>query len=95
MEELIVIRAQSERDYENWTHEEKQQVEQQFAQTKSGVYRNLERRGDREEGMGILQKLDILEGRMIGIAEERRKRGDLENRQAEIENHRLFTDRQS
>lgn len=59
-------------------------------ETRAGIYRSLEARGDREKDMGVLQKLDVLEERMAGIAEERRKRGDLETRQAEIEAHRLY-----
>ena len=62
-------------------------------QTRDRIYNSLEERSKKESSMGVFQLLDILEGRMVGIAEERRKRKNLHDRQAEIENHRLFIKR--
>lgn len=86
LENLIVLRSQIEAGPDEFTPE----LKQKLMDTRDRVYDSLEESSDREEDMGIFQKLDILEGRMVGIVEERRKRADLEVRQAEIESHRLF-----
>ncbi len=65
-------------------------MRQRLVETRDGVFHSLQEHGAREDDMGVLQKLDILEERMVGIAEQRRKRDDLEARQAEIEDHPLF-----
>lgn len=89
LESLIVIRSQTEAGSVPWTPE----LEQHFAETRDGVYNNLERRGNEESSMGILQKLDILEGRTVSLGEARQRRAELQARQAEIESHRLFIKR--
>ena len=89
LENLIILRSQVEAGSEPWTIE----LEQQFVQTRDHIYNSLEERSKKESSMGVFQLLDILEGRMVGIAEERRKRENLHDRQAEIENHRLFIER--
>lgn len=90
LEDLIVIRSQVEASKTtSWTSE----LQSKAVHTRDKIYRNLERRSENERHMGIFQKMDALEGRMVGIAEERRKRIDLETRQAEIESHHLFIGR--
>ncbi len=91
LENLIVLRSQVEAGSDPWTPE----LEQQFVQTSDSIYDSLEKRSDHEEHMGVFQLLNVLEGRMVGIAEERRKRADLQTRQAEIESHPLFIGRSS
>lgn len=86
LESLIILRSQVEAGPGDWTPE----LEQHFAQTRDKVYRNLERRGDEEDAMGIFQKMDVLEGRTVSLGEALQKRADLRARQIEIENHRLF-----
>ncbi len=86
LENLIVIRSQVEVGPDPWPPE----LEQQFVQTRDAVYDSLEKRGKKEKDMGEFQLMDVLESRMVGIAEERRKRAELEARQAEIEDHPLF-----
>lgn len=89
LEDTIVIRAQVEAGRAPFTRE----LEHEFAQTRDDILDRLEKRGEREEDMGIFQKLDVLEGRMVGIAEGRKRRDALEARQAEIEAHPLFVKR--
>lgn len=89
LENLIVIRSQVEASAEPWTSE----LESKALDIRDKIYRNLEKRSEHEKHMGIFQKMDVLEGRMVGIAEERRKRADLQARQTDIENHRLFIGR--
>ncbi len=89
LEDLIILRAQFERGPDEWTPE----LQQKFSETRDMVYGSLEEQGDREEDMGIFQKLDILEDRTIGLAEQLKRRGKLRERQAEIEAHRLFIGR--
>lgn len=91
LENLIVVRSQVKRGSGPWTPE----LEQHFLQTRDHIFHELEKRGKREGQMGVFQLLDVLEERMVGIAEERRKRADLQARQAEIENHPLFIKRRS
>lgn len=87
LENLIILRSQIEAGSQTSSTPE---LRQGFENTRDGVYNSLEKRSDREEDMGVLQKLDVLEGRMVGVAEQRRMRDDLEARQAEIESHPLF-----
>ena len=86
LEDTIILKAQHNRGPDEWTPE----LEQRFVETLDGIYNSLERLSDREEDMGVFQLLDILEERMVGIVKERRERAELEERQAEIENHPLF-----
>lgn len=88
---MIILKAQHNRGPDEWTPE----LEQRFVETLDGAYNSLEKLGDREEDMGVFQLLDILEERMVGTAKERRERAELEERQAEIENHALFIKRSS
>jgi hypothetical protein len=83
---LIILRAQHEAGPDEWTPE----LEQKFVETRDGIYHDLENRSKREKEMGDFQLLDILEGRMVGIADLRNKRAELQARQAEIESHPLF-----
>ena len=89
LSDLIVIRAQVEAGPDEYTPE----LEREFIRTRDGVYRRLEVRGEREKDMGVFQLLDVLEGRMVGAKEQRKKRTELEARQAEIEDHPLFVKR--
>jgi len=89
MEDLIILRAQFERGSDEWTPE----LQQRFSETRDRVYNSLEKQGDREDDMGIFQKLDILEERTIGLGEQLKRRGKLRDRQDEIEVHRLFIGR--
>ncbi len=86
LENLIIMRSQAQRGKDGFTPE----MRQKLVEMRDDVYNSLEKRGDREEDMGTLQKLDVLEERMVGIAEQRRHRTDLEARQAEIEDHPVF-----
>ena len=91
LEDMIILKAQHNRGPDEWTPE----LEQRFVETLDGVYNSLEKFGDREDDMGVFQLLDILEERMVGTAKERRERAELEERQADIENHALFIKRSS
>lgn len=86
LENLIIVRAQLERGSEGFTPEMRQQLQD----TRDGVYHDLEKRGEDEKDMGTFQLFEVLEERMVGIADQCRKREDLEARQAEIEDHPLF-----
>lgn len=87
LENLIVIRSQVEASKDTqWTEE----LQQQAIGTRDKAYRNLRRESEAERDMGIFQKMDALENRMVGIQEEQRRRAELGQRQAEIEAHRLF-----
>ena len=86
LSDLIVIRAQIEAGPSEYTPE----MEQRFITTRDGIYGSLETRGKHEKEMGIFQKLDVLEGRMVDAKEQRKKRTALENRQDAIEEHPLF-----
>ena len=89
LENLIVLRAQVEAGSDPWTPE----LEEEFVRVRDGIYQSLEKRSEVEKDMGDLQKLDILEGRMVGITDLRKRREELEERQAEIEAHPLFVRR--
>lgn len=91
LENLIIVRSHVEAGSDPWTPE----LEQPFIQTRDGIDDSLEKRGKKQADMGVFQLLDVLEGRMVGVAEERRKRAELEARQTEIESHRLFIKRDS
>ncbi len=91
LENLIVLRSQVERGPDPFTPE----MRERLVSLRDDIYASLEKRGKVENEMGDLQKLDILEGRMVGIADLRRRREELEERQAEIENHPLFIRRDS
>jgi hypothetical protein len=86
LSDLIVIRAQVEAGPSEYTPE----MEREFIRTRDGIYRSLETRGKTEKEMGVFQLMDILEGRMVGAKELRKRRSALEERQAEIEEHPLF-----
>lgn len=86
LSDLIVIRAQVEAGPSEYTPE----MEREFIRTRDGIYRSLETRGKHEKEMGVFQLMDILEGRMVGAKELRKRRTALEERQAEIEDHPLF-----
>lgn len=88
-EEMIILRSRVLVGTEGWNSE----LQQQFVQTRDGIYDNLERNDPSYKDMGIFQKLDILEGRLVGIAEQRKRRDELQTRQAEIENHPMFIKR--
>ena len=90
LSDLIVIRSQIERGPDDFTPE----MEQKFVRTRDGVYHSLEKRSKREKEMGVFQKLEVLEGRMVGMADLCNKRAELQTRQAEIEDHPLFIKRQ-
>lgn len=89
LENLIVLRSQIESGPDPFTPE----LREKLVGVRDDVYHSLEKRGDVEEDMGDLQLLDALESRMVGIADLRRRREELEERQAEIENHPLFINR--
>lgn len=84
--DLIVLRAQIEVGLTECTPE----MEREFIRTRDGIYQSLETRSKQEKQMGVFQLMDILEGRMVGAKELRKKRIALENRQDEIEEHPLF-----
>jgi hypothetical protein len=86
LSDLIVIRAQVEAGPSEYTSE----MECEFVRTRDGIYRSLETRGKHEKEMGVFQLMDILEGRMVGAKELRKRRTALEERQAEIEDHPRF-----
>src|SRR5215210_4323862 len=70
LENLIVLRYQVQRGPDPFTPE----LKQQFVQTRDGVYDNLEKRSKREKEMGVFQMLEVLEDRMVGMADLRNKR---------------------
>lgn len=84
--DLIVIRARIEAGPSEYTPE----MERKFITTRDGIYGSLETRAKHEKGMGIFQKLDILEGRMVGGKQQRDRRTALENRQDAVEEHPWF-----
>lgn len=86
---MIILRSRVLVGTEGWNSE----LQQQFVQTRDGIYDNFERNDPSYKDMGIFQKLDILEGRLVGIAEQRKRRDELQTRQAEIENHPMFIKR--
>jgi hypothetical protein len=91
LENLIVLRSQVERGSDPWTLA----LEERFVRERDHIYNSLEKRSGVEKEMGTFQKLDILERRMVGIADLRRRREELKGRQDEIESHPLFIKRSS
>jgi hypothetical protein len=89
LSDLIVLRSQLERGPDEFTLE----LELEFVRTRDDVYHSLEKRSKREKEMGVSQLLEVLEERMVGTADLRNKRDELQVRQAEIENHPLFIKR--
>ena len=89
LSDLITIRSQIERGPDEFTPE----LEVEFVRTRDDVYHSLEKRSKREKEMGVFQLLEVLEERMVGTADLRNKRAELQTRQAEIENHPLFIKR--
>jgi hypothetical protein len=88
---LLILRSQMQ-----WGNVEgNPDVERQFVQKRDALYQSIRRRGDNESDMGDLQKLDILESRNVGINDLRQRRRELEELQAEVENHPLFIPRDS
>jgi hypothetical protein len=91
LENLIVLRSQIQAGPDPFTPE----LKEKLVKTRDHVSRELEHRSNVEKDMGIFQLLDVLEGRMVAIADLRRKREDLEKRQGDIEKHPLFIKRGS
>ncbi len=91
LEGIVILKAQLKRGLDAWTPE----LEQPIVKASYKVYISLHKRSNREEEMGVFQLLDILEDRMVGIAQERRERAELEERQAVTENHPLLIKRPS
>jgi hypothetical protein len=89
LEDLIIIRSQVEAGSEEYTLE----LELEFVDTRDSIFHKLERSGERETQMGIFQKLDVLEGRNIGLEDQQDRRAELDDRQAKIERHPLFVGR--
>jgi len=89
LEDLIIIRAQHGWRDREWTPE----LDQTFAETRDHVYDKFERESLDEDKMGIFQMLDVLEYRTVGLGEQKDRRQKLQERQAEIEAHKLFIPR--
>ena len=68
LESLVVMRAQHEAGPDEWTPE----LWAGLVEHRDQIYENLENRGNKEEEMGIFQKLDILEGRTASLGERGR-----------------------
>jgi hypothetical protein len=60
-------------------HPENSKVEQETINTRDHIYDNL------EKPKGVLEKLDTLEARNVGMSHEENRRAHLRTRQAEIE----------
>ena len=72
----LIIRAQVEAGPDDYTPE----MKREFVRTRDRIYCSLETRSKREKDMGVFQLLDVLEGRMVGAKDQRKRRTELENR---------------